>query len=97
MPQYANQQVFIFSTSGQEGKSERLHKKLRKKLQTKGYNILGEFNCPGYDTYLFTKLVGGLQKGRPNEQDLKKAQAFAENLKQTYNILLLCDTSSPQK
>ncbi|NLB76230.1 MAG: hypothetical protein GX799_07160, partial [Crenarchaeota archaeon] len=54
-------------------------------------------NCPGYDTYLFTKLVGGLQKGRPNEQDLKKAQAFAENLKQTYNILLLCDTSSPQK
>jgi flavodoxin len=97
MPQNGNQQVFIFSTSGQEGKSERLHKKLRKKLQTKGYNILGEFNCPGYDTYLFTKLVGGLQKGRPNEQDLKKAQAFAENLKQTYNILLLCDTSSPQK
>jgi flavodoxin len=95
LPQVTNQQAFIFSTSGQEGNAENLHKKLREKLQNKGYHIISEFNCPGYDTYAFTKLVGGIQKGRPNEEDLKAAQTFAENLKRTYNVLLLCGTSSP--
>jgi hypothetical protein len=28
--------------------------------------------------------VGGISKGRPNEEDLKKAQAFAENLKKNF-------------
>ncbi len=69
---------------------ERFHKKLHQKLEVKGYNILDEFNCPGYDTYLFTKIVGGLQKGRPNQEDLNAGQTFAEKLKRTYNVLLLC-------
>ncbi len=95
LPQATNQKVFIFSTSGQANNSENLHKKLREKLQNKGYEILSEFNCPGYDTVLFTRIVGGIQKGHPNEEDLKAAQTFAENLKQTYNVLLLCKTSPP--
>jgi flavodoxin len=97
LSQGANRCVFIFSTSGQEGNSERLHKSLHNKLEAKGYNILSEFNCPGYDTYLFTRLVGGIQKGHPNEEDLKAAQTFAENLKRTYNVLLLCDKSPSSK
>ena len=95
MPQVTNQQAFIFSTSGQEGKAENLHKKLREKLQSKGYHIISEFNCPGYDTYALTKLVGGIQKGHPNEEDLKAAQTYAEDLKRTYNVLLLCGPSPP--
>jgi flavodoxin len=90
LPAGNNKYVFLFSTSGQEGNMERFHKKLNKKLEEKGYNILDEFNCPGYDTYLFTKIVGGISKGRPNQEDLKAAQAFGEKLKRAYNVLILC-------
>ena len=65
--------------------------KLREKLQAKGYHILSEFNCPGYDTTIAAKLFGSQQEGRPNETDLAAAQTFAENIKRTYNVLLLCD------
>jgi hypothetical protein len=30
----------------------------------------------------FLKLLGGLNKGRPNAEDLKHAEEFAQNLKQ---------------
>jgi flavodoxin len=82
LPQTNNQKAFIISTSGQEGRSEKFHKPLREKLLSKGYSIIGEFNCPGYDTYALTKLVGGIKKGHPNQQDLEKATAFAINIKQ---------------
>lgn len=91
LPQGNNKTVFIFSTSGQADNMGRFHKKLHQKLEDKGYNILDEFNCPGYDTFLFTKIVGGLQKGRPNQDDINAAQTFGEKLKRTYNVLLLCD------
>lgn len=91
LPQVNNKPAFIFSTSGVEGHGEKLHSSLRKKLQAKGYQILDEFNCPGYDTTIAAKLFGCQQKGRPNEEDLSKARTFAEDLKRTYNVLLLCE------
>lgn len=93
LPPAKDKPVFIFSTSGEEGKGEKLHTKLREKLQSKGYHILAEFNCPGYDTTIAAKLFGSQQEGRPNEDDLQSAQTFAENLKRTYNVLLLCKPS----
>ena len=73
LPQVTNQQAFIFSTSGQEGKAENFHKKLREKLQSKGYHILSEFNCPGYDTYAPHKTrrrhtEGSPKRGRSRKQ-----------------------------
>lgn len=91
LPVLKDKPVFIFSTSGEEGKGEKLNGKLREKLQAKGYHILGEFNCPGYDTTITAKLFGSQQEGRPNEADLAAAQTFAENIKRTYNVLLLCE------
>ncbi len=82
LPLAANKKAFIFSTSGQEDNAAKFHTRLREKLQTKGYNIIGEFNCPGYDTYAITKIVGGIKKGHPNQEDLKNAQTFAQTLKQ---------------
>ena len=46
----------------------------------KGCPVLGEFSCKGYDTFGPFKLVGGLAKGRPNEEDLEKARAFYRGL-----------------
>jgi flavodoxin len=97
LPQVNNKPAFIFSTSGEEGKGEKLHTKLREKLQAKGYHILSEFNCPGHDTTIAAKLFGNQQEGRPNQGDLAHAQTFAEDIKRTFNVLLLCDkTPSPQ-
>jgi len=58
-----------------------MHKDLRKSLSEKGFNIIGEFCCKGFMDYGFTKYLGGLNKGRPNDQDLKKAQEFAEMIR----------------
>ena len=70
-----NKKAFIFSTNGGnigKMKPENFHKTLRTILTAKGFNIVGEFNCAGFDTYGALKLVGGISKGRPNEEDLKK-------------------------
>ena len=38
--------------------------------------VLGEFGCRGYDTFGPFKLVGGIAKGHPDEQDLSNARRF---------------------
>jgi len=82
LPQVSNKKAFIFSTSGQTGNTTpKFHKQLREKLQSKGFEVIGEFNCGGFDTYGLLKIAGGLNKGRPNENDLKQAETFAQNLK----------------
>jgi len=44
--------------------------------------IFDEFNCKSFNTNSFTKFFGGINKGRPNAEDLKHAEEFAQNLKQ---------------
>jgi flavodoxin len=44
--------------------------------------IVDEFNCAGFNTNSFLKFFGGKNKGRPNTEDLKNAEEFAQNLKQ---------------
>jgi flavodoxin len=82
LAQGTNKKGFIFSTSGRTGDvSPKFHKQLREKLQSKGVEIIGEFNCGAFDTYGLMKIIGGINKGRPNEEDLKQAEAFAQGLK----------------
>jgi flavodoxin len=87
LPQVTNKKAFIFSTSGQTGNTSKFHKQLREKLQSKGFNIVGEFNCAGLDTYGLMKIVGGLNKERPNKDDIKQAEAFAQSLNQQATVV----------
>jgi len=80
VPELGNKKAFIFSTSGIEDKKFKNHETLRKILQGKGFTIAGEFNCPGFNTHSFLKLFGGMNKGRPNNDDLHNAEQFARNL-----------------
>jgi len=83
LPMLRNKKAFIFSTSGLR-KIRFLHnfdKPLKAKLRLKGFDMIGEFSCRGLDTYRATKLVGGVNKGRPNTEDLSQAEDFAESLK----------------
>jgi len=87
LPEVNNKRVFLFSTAGITGKSKASndHATLREKFQSKGYLIVDEFQCKGFNTNSFLKLFGGMNKGRPNTKDLKNAEEFAWSLKKTLN------------
>jgi flavodoxin len=90
LPQATNKKAFVFSTSGMpvgvsgqqeiEEYTSNCHKTLIETLQGKGYTIVGEFGCAGFNTNKFL-YFGGINKGRPNAEDLKHAEGFAQNLK----------------
>ncbi|MFW9864358.1 MAG: flavodoxin family protein [Candidatus Thorarchaeota archaeon] len=80
LPQVTDRKAFLYSTSGVATGSERFHAPLRNKLQSKGFKIVAEFNCNGFNTNSFLGFFGGMNKGRPNTQDLRKAEEFAQNL-----------------
>ncbi|MFW9829387.1 MAG: flavodoxin family protein [Candidatus Thorarchaeota archaeon] len=83
LPQNPKGKAFIFSTGALTGKKKlaKDHSLLREKLESKGYIIVDEFQCKGFNTNSFMKYFGGMNKKRPNEEDLKYAQDFAYNLK----------------
>jgi len=83
LPQVTDNKAFIFSTSAIMGKDKvaKDHMTLRRNLQSKGYIIVDEFACKGFNTNSFLKYMGGMNKGRPNAEDLKHAEEFAQRLK----------------
>ncbi len=83
LPQATDKKAFIFSTSAMLGEEKVAedHSTLREKLQSKGYMIIDEFACKGFNTNSFLKYFGGMNKGRPNASDLKHAEEFAQKLK----------------
>jgi flavodoxin len=90
LPLAGGRRAFIFSTCGIpafvggkayiESYAEESHAALRKKLLSRGFTVAGEFNCAGFNTNSFLKYFGGLNKGRPDAEDLEHAAAFARNL-----------------
>jgi len=89
-PEVNKKKAFIFSTAGlsNEKKLGKDHSCLREKLESKGYVIVDEFQCKGFNTNSFIKYFGGMNRGRPNAKDLKKAEEFVQNLKHN---LQLCE------
>jgi len=82
LPQVSNKKAFIFSTCTFKRDIKKNHSTLKQKLQSKGYTIVDEFSCKGRNTNSFSRFFGGMNRGRPNAEDLKDAEEFAQNLKQ---------------
>lgn len=82
-PKQPSKKAFIFSTSGLRRIPvfHNYHELLKRKLRAKGFNVIGEFSCRGFDTNGPLKLIGGIHKHRPNEQDIRNAEKFAQRLK----------------
>ena len=80
LPIENGKKAFIYSTSSNIGPFEKSHLMLKDKLKARGYVIVGEFSCAGYNTNSFLKIFGGLNKNRPNEEDLNRAKTFSLNL-----------------
>jgi len=74
---------FIFSTSAVQGQQKvaKDHARLRQTLRSKGYAVVGEFSCKGFNTNKFLKYFGGMNKNRPNDDDMRHAERFATELK----------------
>ncbi len=86
LPPAGNGKAFLFSTYGAPAVAAggefvaKNHRRIREKLQAKGYEVVGEFACAGWNTNVCLKYIGGLNKGRPNADDLGRAEEFARRL-----------------
>jgi flavodoxin len=86
--QAKGKKAFIFSTYGAPAFVanrefiEKNHTQIREKLTAKGYTVIGEFGCAGWNTNSFLKYFGGLNKGKPDAVDLRNAEAFARDMMQ---------------
>ncbi len=78
LPEVHGTRAFVFSTSGRGvGQTLPWQRSLEAVLRSKGYDVLGSFACPGFDTWLPLQLIGGLNKGHPDAGDLAGAREFA--------------------
>jgi flavodoxin len=84
LPEMKGKEAFIFSTSGRGGPG--FHKRLKEKLLAKKFQVVGEFACKGFDTFSLLKIFGGINKGKPDENDLQEAGIFARKLIETHGI-----------
>ena len=79
LPVLSNKKAFVFATSGLRPVPfvHDFGRPLKKKLQNRGFDVVGEFSCRGLDTFGATMIVGGINRGRPDARDLMQAERFA--------------------
>ena len=70
--------VFFIYTYG--SKKDTYTKAIKSAISDKNANILGEYGCSGFDTFGPFKLIGGIAKNHPNDDDKKGAVDFYNNL-----------------
>jgi flavodoxin len=78
LPPMTQKKAFVFSTCG-DGKMH--HAALKEILANRGFLVMDEFFCRGWDTVGPLIIFGGINKGKPDENDLAAARAFARGLK----------------
>ena len=71
-----DKKVFLICTYGGSAN----YKSIEQILDKKRSKVIGKFGCKGYDTFGPFKLVGGIAKGHPDEEDIKNAVEFVKVL-----------------
>ena len=69
-----NKKVFFIATAGNP--IDFNFHTIAEIVREKNCNEVGRFQCKGYDTFGPFKIVGGIQKGHPDEEELKEAVDF---------------------
>lgn len=78
LPKVSGKRAVVFWTSGgPELPLLQYSKGMVRDLRAKGFDVAGTFSCCGWDTWLPLRVIGGLNKGRPNAGDLDEAREFA--------------------
>lgn len=70
--------VFYIYTRGAPGGN--FLKGMREIAEKKHFKELGEYRCQGFDTFGPFKLVGGIAKGHPTDEEIQDAVRFYEAL-----------------
>jgi flavodoxin len=73
-----DKKVFYICTNGGNASYKSIEEIAKRKHAVE----IGRFACKGYDTFGPFKLVGGIAKGHPNEEDLTKAVEFFKGLEE---------------
>ncbi len=60
--------------------TKKFTKHIREIVEAKKGKYLGDYGCSGFDTFGPFKLVGGLKKGHPTEDEIQGAVTFYEGL-----------------
>ena len=56
------------------------HGPLKADLARRGFRVVGEFHCRGFDTWGPLGYIGGINRGHPDDRDLERAAGFARRL-----------------
>lgn len=73
-----DKKVFFIHTAGSPRENHNF--KIKSIAENHNCIVLGTYFCKGYDTYGPFKLVGGIAKNHPDENDINKAVEFFENI-----------------
>ncbi|MFE3022820.1 flavodoxin family protein [Nocardia tengchongensis] len=76
LPEGPRGRAFVFATSG----FPVLMAPMTRLLGRRGFEVVDTFSVRALDTFAPLKLVGGINKGRPDAGDLDAARAFAATL-----------------
>ncbi len=72
-------EVFFVYTHGAAGGN--FLKGIREVTQGRHCREIGEYRCQGFDTFGPFRLVGGIAKGHPTDEEISNAVTFYEGLK----------------
>lgn len=75
-----SKRVFFLFTCGRKAKD--YSAAMQALAVRKCCTVAGSYGCSGFDTYGPFKLVGGLNKGHPDESEIKGAVEFFERLRE---------------
>lgn len=82
----ARKPAFVFSTAGLSCLWKLWHGPFTNELGRKGFDVIGEFHCRGFDSWGPLWLVGGINRRHPNERDLARADEFAHRIQAAMNM-----------
>ena len=80
-----NQRAFVFSTRGAPMVGA-YHRAMKHALKHQNVQVIGEFSTKGFDCTGPFILIGGGNKGRPNERDEQKAMRFVKRILPQYTV-----------
>lgn len=83
LPPVKNRNAFVFTTSGKGNPN--YSSALAEKVSEHGFKVIGKFTIKAFDVWGPLKLIGGINKGRPNIDDLKEAEIFVKGLIEEIN------------
>ena len=73
-----NKQIFFIYTCAKT--SNKFTQSIKEKALKKHAIIMGEYGCKGYNTYGPLKLIGGINKNHPSDDEINDAVSFFESL-----------------